>query len=265
MAPPGDIAAVVRTDGKAAGLAARGVEVRTADYDRPETLASAFRAGDRLLLISAYEVGRRVPQHAAVIDAAEAAGVAQLAYTGMLGGPAADFALADEHKATEQLDSRLRTALHVPAQQPVLGGVHREPRRRAGARRRCGPRRHGTSRLGIPPRPRGRGGRRPDRRGSPRPGLRAQRRHGMVVRGVRGGGSRQTGRTVTYDDVSWEARLAMLTGAGLPEPVASVLVGMEGAIGRGLLAATPGDLARLIGRPTTPIADSIAEALKGLS
>jgi NAD(P)H dehydrogenase (quinone) len=77
--------------------------------------------------------------------------------------------------------------------------------------------------------------------------------------------SRQTGRTITYDDVSWEARLAMLTGAGLPEPVASILVGMEGAIGRGLLAATPGDLARLIGRPTTPIADSIAEALKGLS
>lgn len=44
-----------------------------------------------------------MPQHTAVIDAAKAAGVAQLAYTGVLGGPDADFQLAAEHKVTEQL------------------------------------------------------------------------------------------------------------------------------------------------------------------
>ncbi len=44
-----------------------------------------------------------MPQHTAVIEAAKAAGVAQLAYTGVLGGPDADFQLADEHKVTEQL------------------------------------------------------------------------------------------------------------------------------------------------------------------
>lgn len=32
---------------------------------------------------------------------------------------------------------------------------------------------------------------------------------------------------------------------------------------RGLPAATPGDLSRLTGRPTTPIADSVAVAPKG--
>ncbi|MEN3263124.1 NAD(P)H-binding protein [Pseudonocardia sp.] len=107
--PAGDIAAVVRNRGKAGDIAARGVELRVADYDRSETLVKTFRAGDRLLLISAGEVGRRVPQHAAVIDAARSAGVAQLAYTGILGGPDADFELAAEHKLTEQLilDSRL--------------------------------------------------------------------------------------------------------------------------------------------------------------
>lgn len=58
---------------------------------------------DRVLLISGSEVGSRVRQHTAVIDAAKAAGVAQLAYTGVLGGPDADFLLAAEHKVTEQL------------------------------------------------------------------------------------------------------------------------------------------------------------------
>ncbi|NEE36567.1 NAD(P)H-binding protein, partial [Streptomyces sp. SID7982] len=101
--PAGEVVAVVRDKEKAAALAARGVELRIADYSAPETLAGAFRSGDRVLLISGSEVGRRVAQHAAVIDAAKAAGVAQLAYTGILGGPDADFALADEHKATEQL------------------------------------------------------------------------------------------------------------------------------------------------------------------
>ncbi|MFD7618795.1 NmrA family NAD(P)-binding protein, partial [Streptomyces sp. NPDC059802] len=101
--PASEIAAVVRNAEKAAPLAARGIELRVADYDRPESLKDAFRAGDRVLLISGSEVGRRVPQHTAVIDAAKAAGVAQLAYTGVLGGPDADFQLADEHKVTEQL------------------------------------------------------------------------------------------------------------------------------------------------------------------
>ncbi|MEV7896023.1 NAD(P)H-binding protein, partial [Streptomyces cyaneofuscatus] len=101
--PAGEIVAVVRNKEKAAALAARGVELRIADYDRPETLAEAFRAGDRVLLISGSEVGKRVAQHSAIVEAAKAAGVAQLAYTGILGGPDADFLLADEHKATEQL------------------------------------------------------------------------------------------------------------------------------------------------------------------
>jgi NAD(P)H dehydrogenase (quinone) len=96
------IVAVVRDAGKATDIAARGVELRIADYDEPETLDGAFIAGDSVLLISGSEVGRRIPQHKAVIAAAKAAGVARLAYTSVLGGPAADFALAHEHIATEQ-------------------------------------------------------------------------------------------------------------------------------------------------------------------
>lgn len=107
--PAAEIAAVVRNKDKAADLAERGVELRVADYSAPETLDGVFRAGDRVLLISGSEVGQRVAQHQAVIDAAKTAGVALLAYTGVLGGPDADFKLAAEHKVTERaiLDSGL--------------------------------------------------------------------------------------------------------------------------------------------------------------
>ena len=64
---PGQIVALARTPNKAADL---GVEVREADYDRPETLAIALAGVDRLLLISSSEVGRRAPQHRNVIKAA---------------------------------------------------------------------------------------------------------------------------------------------------------------------------------------------------
>lgn len=134
--PATEIAAVVRDEAKAAPLAARAVELRVADYDRPESLKDAFRAGDRVLLISGSEVGRRVPQHTAVIDAAKAAGVAQFAYTGVLGGPDANFTLADEHKVTEQLilDAGLPHTF-------LRNGWYTEnytmrPRPRPGARRR---------------------------------------------------------------------------------------------------------------------------------
>lgn len=123
--PAERITAVVRDKEKAAEAAARGVGIRVADYDRPETLADAFRAGDRVLLISGSEVGRRVAQHTAVIDAAKAAGVAQLAYTGILGGPDADFLLAAEHKETE----RLILASGLPTPSCATAGTPRTTRR----------------------------------------------------------------------------------------------------------------------------------------
>lgn len=76
-----NLVALVRNPAKAEALKALGVDVREADYDRPETLVPALKGVEKLLLISANEVGRRVPQHQAVIEAAKAAGVGLLAYT----------------------------------------------------------------------------------------------------------------------------------------------------------------------------------------
>lgn len=104
--PAGQVTAVVRSPEKVADLAERGVRVAVADYNAPETFDGLFAAGDKVLLISGNEFDKgRVRQHSVVIDAAKAAGVALLAYTSAPGSLTA--ALADDHRGTERalLDS----------------------------------------------------------------------------------------------------------------------------------------------------------------
>ncbi|MFF5895299.1 SDR family oxidoreductase [Streptomyces argenteolus] len=259
--PAGSIAAVVRNAEKAAPLAARGVEIRVADYDRPETLAGAFRSGDRVLLISADQVGRRIPQHTAVIDAAKAAGVAQLAYTGVLGGPDADFRLADEHKETERLilDSGiphtfLRNGWYTENYTANLAPVLEHGAVVANA---------GEGRIASATRG--------DYAAAAAAVLTGEGHLGAVYE-LSGDTAwslaeyaavvaEATGREIVYSNVPAATHQEILVGAGLPEPFAEILVDVDAAIERGLLAGTSGDLARLIGRPTTPLATSVAEAL----
>src|SRR6202042_951816 len=98
--PTAQIAVAVRTPEKAKSLAARGVEVRHADYDKPQTLERAFRSGDKVLMISSSEIGMRLKQHAAVVSAAKRAGVALLAYTSILHGERNEMLMAADHVAT---------------------------------------------------------------------------------------------------------------------------------------------------------------------
>lgn len=81
---PKQIVALVRSLDKAAPLSSLGVQVRLADYSKPETLGSALDGVDKLLLISSSEVGQRTTQHKNVIDAAKKAGVELFAYTSLL-------------------------------------------------------------------------------------------------------------------------------------------------------------------------------------
>ncbi len=71
----------------------------------------------------------------------------------------------------------------------------------------------------------------------------------------------QSGKEVAYTEVPADAHLSILTGAGVPEGFAALLVDVDAAISRGRLAHTGGDLSRLIGRPTTPVAHAITSAL----
>ncbi|MEU6442320.1 SDR family oxidoreductase [Streptomyces sp. NPDC047046] len=262
--PASELAAVVRSEEKGAEFAAKGIELRIADYDKPETLKDAFHAGDRVLFISGSEVGKRAAQHTAVVEAAKAAGVAQLAYTGVLGGPDADFALADEHKITEQaiLDSGvpytfLRNGWYddmYVAQLPVYlanGAVL------------------GSSGEGrIAPAP---------REDYAEAAVAVLTGEGHLDKAYELSGdvawtmsefaaeiARQSGKPVVFTNVAPEQYKQVLLGAGLPEPMADILVDVESAIERGSLAGTTDDLSRLIGHRTTPIADSIAAGLKAL-
>ncbi|WCD90823.1 Quinone oxidoreductase 2 [Streptomyces xanthophaeus] len=261
--PAERIAVVVRDKEKAADLAARGIDVQIADYDEPAALAGAFGAGDRVLLISGSEVGRRVRQHTAVIDAAKAAGVAQLAYTGILGGPGADFDLAAEHKATEQaiLDSGLPYTFlrngwyheNYTAQLPavlehgtVVGSVG-EGRIASAARADY------AAAAAVVLTGEGHLDAVYELSGDTAWSL---AEYAAEVAG-------QSGREVAYAEVPADTHLGILTGAGVPEGFAALLVDVDAAISRGRLAGTSGDLARLIGRPTTPVASAIATALAG--
>ncbi|MGW6530947.1 SDR family oxidoreductase [Streptomyces venezuelae] len=263
--PAGDIAAVVRDKGKAADLAERGIELRIADYSAPETLTGAFAAGDRVLMISGSEVGQRVPQHRAVVDAASAAGVALLAYTGVLGGPDADFDLAAEHKVTEQLilDSGLPYTFlrngwyhenYTEHLAPVL--EHGAVVASAGEGRVASASRADYAAAAVAV-------------------LTGEGHEGQVYElsgdvawsfaEYAAEVAAQSGQAISYANVPAEQHLAVLTGAGLPEPLAAVLVDVDAAVARGRLAGTTGELARLIGRPTTPISEAVAAALGGLN
>ncbi|MGE9695773.1 SDR family oxidoreductase [Streptomyces sp. NRRL F-5630] len=262
--PAGEIAAVVRSEQKGAEFAAKGVEPRVADYDKPETLKDAFQAGDRVLFISGSEVGKRAAQHTAVVAAAKEAGVAQLAYTGVLGGPDADFALAEEHKITERaiLDAGvpytfLRNGWYdamyieqIPAylaHGAVLGSS-------------------GEGRIAPAP-----------REDYAEAAVAVLTGEGHLNKAYELSGdvawtksefaaelARQSGKPVVYTNVAPEQYRQVLVGAGVPEPMAEILTDVENAIERGLLAGTTQDLSRLIGHRTTPIADSIAAGLKKL-
>jgi NAD(P)H dehydrogenase (quinone) len=100
-----EVILVSRTPEALGELAALGAEVRHGDFDQPSSLASAFSGGERLLLISTMDVGRRVNQHAAALEAAAMAGVQHVVYTSgtnpVPGHPVGEG--VDEHRETEEL------------------------------------------------------------------------------------------------------------------------------------------------------------------
>lgn len=259
--PAERITAVVRDKEKAAGLAARGVRLAVADYNAPETFDGLFSAGDRVLLISGNEFDKgRVRQHEAVIDAARAAGVALLAYTSAPGSLRA--ALADDHRATEEVllasglpYSLLRNGWYHENYTENLAPVleHGAVVQAAGDGRISSASRADYAAAAV--------------------AVLTGEGHENTTYELGGDVawgfaeyaaelSRQTGREIVYNPVSVEALTGILTGAGLPAPLAAILAGVDASIEKGELAVSSGDLSRLTGRPTTPLADAVAAALK---
>jgi NAD(P)H dehydrogenase (quinone) len=103
--PAREVILVTRRPERLADFAARGVQVRAGDFDRPETLASAFAGAHRMLMISTDSIGnKRLRQHRAAIDAARAAGVKHIVYTSFVGAvPENPCISTSEHVATEKM------------------------------------------------------------------------------------------------------------------------------------------------------------------
>lgn len=101
--PAGEVAVVARDPEKAKPFADRGVEVRRADYDDPESLRRAFDGADRLLFTSASDTtpGVRARQHTNVVDAAAKASVGHVVYTSAITAEDGQSFLAD-HTTTER-------------------------------------------------------------------------------------------------------------------------------------------------------------------
>jgi NAD(P)H dehydrogenase (quinone) len=100
---PSDVVLVTRSPEAIADLAERGAVVRHGDFDDPASLPAAFAGVERLLLISASVIGSRVRQHRAAIDAAVAAGVRVVAYTGGANPSHSNPAAAmRDHRETEE-------------------------------------------------------------------------------------------------------------------------------------------------------------------
>lgn len=100
---PENLVAVVRNREKVSDLAARGVQIRQADYRDETALLAALTGVEKLLLISSSEVGQRTAQHSNIINAAVSARVKMIAYTSLLHADSSPIGLAKEHIATEKM------------------------------------------------------------------------------------------------------------------------------------------------------------------
>ena len=260
--PASDIVALVRTPSKVADLAEQGVQVRTADYSAPETLTAALAGVDTLLLVSSSEVGQRFAQHSNVIDAAKAAGVSRIVYTSVLRADTSELALAPEHKATEAALRASGVAFTILRNgwytENYLGQIeqYKATGEIVGA--------SGDGRVSAAPRA--------DFAAAAVAAL-VQPGHENAVYELGGAPaftmtefaavlSSATGATIVYRDVTPEEHTAILESVGLDAGTAGFVTALEVGTKRGDLFADSGDLQRLLGRESTPLAEVLTAAVK---
>lgn len=259
--PAGDVVATGRRLDRLDDLAARGVRVAVADYDEPATLQAAFAGADVLLLVSGSEVGRRIAQHTAAIDAAKAAGVQRVVYTSAPHADTTTLAVAPDHKATEEAlqasglawtlardnwytENYEQTLAQAAQTGVVLTSTH-------GGRVASAPRDDYAAGLAALLTGSGHEGRTYELSGDV----------AWTFDEFVAAASQVLGREVVHRDVTSEEHLAALTAAGVDAGTAGFLVALDAGIAAGGLADATSDLHDLIGRPTVPL----AEALRALA
>lgn len=253
-ADPQSIVAGARDTAKAADL---GVRVARLDYTDPASVAAAVEGVDTVVLVSGSEVGQRVAQHQAVIDAAKAAGVSKFVYTSAPKATTSDLVLAPEHKATEELIA----AAELPA--VILRNNWYTENYAADLARAAetGVLTSGTGEGRVAS---------ASRKDFAEAAAVVALEDGHIGEVYELGGdvawtysdlasalAEVTGREVAFVPVGFDDQLAALREAGLDEGTAGFVAALDAGIRDGALAETDGTLARLIGRPTTPLVEGL--------
>lgn len=257
---PASVVALARDPSALADFAARGIQVRQADYDDPASLDAALKGVDRVLLISGNAVGQRERQHRNVIDAAKANGVSYLAYTSILNARKSRLALAPEHKQTEEIleaSGLNHDVLRMPwysdnymggvAQNVAMGAVYGA----AGNGRFSTASRADLAAGAAAALVGSEGGRIVEMAGD----------ESWTMDDFAAELSKHSDKDVKYVNQSEADYAKTLEGAGLPPPVAALLASTSYLAGEGELENNERQLSQLSGRPTTSIAESIKAAL----
>lgn len=237
------------------------VRTRAADYDRPETLGPALAGVDTLMLVSGSEIGRRTAQHRAVIEAAQTAGVRGIVYTSLLHADRSPLSLADEHRETEAMlhasglaVTILRNGWYqenhtgsIPAALSLgaLYGAAGEGRIAAAARNDY------AEAAAVVLTGEGHEGQTYELAGAP----------AFTLTELAAEISRQTGREIPFVNLPEADYAAALAGAGLPAPFAAALASFDALAAEGALMGDGTVLAQLIGRPSRPLSDAVADAV----
>ena len=238
-----------------------GVETRLLDYNRPDTLEAALQGAEKLLLISGSEIGQRVAQHTAVVEAAKKAGVQHIVYTSAPYADTTELILAPEHKGTEEAIlasgipyTFLRNGWYHENYADTFkqGASTGEIVGAAGDGRVASAARKDFADAAV--------------------AVLTQPGHENKIYELTGDTAwtfpqfaaevaAVAGRPVTYRDLPNAEFQQFLVDQGTPAAVAGFVAALEKNIDDGTLSHTPGDLRALIGRPTTPVADTIKVVL----
>ncbi len=260
---PEKLVLAVRNPAKAQEFAEKGLTVREADYDRPETLESAFEGVTKLLLISSPSVGRRVEQHRNAIEAAKRSGVKTIVYTSVLHADRSRLGvIAEEHRQTEAMVKSsgmdytiLRNGWYVENFAPQVKNALNQ-----GFIVGCA----GKGKISAAPRS--------DYAEAAAVVLTTDGHSGKIyelagdeaftMEELAAEISLQTGKEVSYKNLTPDEYVRWLVSTGVSEEVARFLATMEEAIEKGDLFDDSRQLSQLLGRPTTSWRAVISEILR---
>ncbi|HEX7988394.1 MAG TPA: SDR family oxidoreductase [Duganella sp.] len=262
--PATDIVAAVRSPDKVADLASKGVQVKEADFDKPETLAKAFSGASKLLLIPSSTVGQRFPQMQRAVDAAVQAGVGIIAYAGFVNSDTSTLRLGDEHKQTEACIRAsgvpyvmLRNGAYIEVYAGDLGGMDYALNT-------------GTL-IGAAGDGKISGASRNDLAEAAAIVLTSENQAGKVYElggtaftkaDLAAAVSQITGKPLVYQNLPLDQYVHALTAGGFPMEVAEIIADAGFAATRSDWYTESSDLPLLLGRPSTPLKAVVAATLK---